>query len=39
MTNRLADQWPKAAILFGIVLTFAWAMGLAWLAIFVLDLI
>jgi len=36
---RLANQWPKVAVLFGIVLTFGWIMVLAWMAIFVLDLI
>jgi len=36
---RLAHQWPKVAILFGILLTFAWVTVLGWMAIFVLDLL
>ena len=39
ITARLTGHWPKVAVLFGIVLTFAWITALAWMAIFVLDFI
>jgi hypothetical protein len=35
----LADQWPKAAIAFGIALTLVWTAVLAWLAALVVGLV
>ncbi len=34
----LADQWPKAALIFGVALTVAWGAVLLWTLTFVLDL-
>ena len=39
LVTWLADQWPKVAVLSGVVLTFAWITVLVWMAIFVLDLL
>jgi len=34
----LAALWPKAAVTFGIVLTFAWVVALIWLLNLILNL-
>ncbi len=34
----LAEQWPKAALIFGVALTLAWGAVLLWSLTFALDL-